>query len=152
MLFGRYEMSLWDFKLFAAQLPREISWWEFMLLGVVTSYEYQISCFVAVMICLDEISCFLAADFSFWWCDVRTVDRWMLKDADDWVYTTVYWTLHGFVCASWAVRWRGMNVSFVVVVGKSASALGDRRVCVEVVWFVSPACIISSRYVCLKMK
>ncbi len=26
-----------------------------------------------------------------------------------------------------------MNVSFVVVVGASASALGDRRVCVEVV-------------------
>jgi hypothetical protein len=29
--------------------------------------------------------------------------------------------------------WRGMNVSFVVVVGESASALEDRRVCVEAV-------------------
>ena len=37
------------------------------------------------------------------------------------------------VCASWAVQWRGMNVRFAVVVGESASALGDRRVCVEVV-------------------
>jgi hypothetical protein len=49
------------------------------------------------------------------------------------VYTMVYWSLRGFVCASWVVRWRGMNVSWVVVVGESASALGDRRVCVEVV-------------------
>ena len=57
----------------------------------------------------------------------------MLKDAGDRVYTMVYWTLRGFVCASWVVRWRGMNVSWVAVVGESASALGDRRVCVEVV-------------------
>jgi hypothetical protein len=67
------------------------------------------------------------------------------------VYTMVYWTLRDFVCASWVVRWRGINVSFVLVVGASASALGDRRVCVEVVSFVSPACITSSRYVCLGM-
>ncbi len=93
---------------------------------------------------LGEISCFLAAVFSFWWCDVRTEKRWMLKDAGDWVYTMVYWTLRGFVCASWVVRWRGTNVSWVVVaVGASASGLGDIRVCVEVVWFVSPACITS---------
>ncbi len=31
----------------------------------------------------------------------------------------------------WFVGW-GMNVSYVVVVGASASALVDRRVCVEV--------------------
>jgi hypothetical protein len=37
-----------------------------------------------------------------------------------------------FVFASWLVRWRGMSVSWVVV-GESASALGDRRVCVQVV-------------------
>ncbi len=38
------------------------------------------------------------------------------------------------VCASCVVRWRGMNVSWVVVgESASASALGDRRVCVEVV-------------------
>jgi hypothetical protein len=30
--------------------------------------------FLAVMRFLDEISCFLAAEFSFWWCDVRTVE------------------------------------------------------------------------------
>ncbi len=49
------------------------------------------------------------------------------------MYTMVYWTLRGFVCASRVVRWRGMNISWVVVVDGSASALGDRRVCVEVV-------------------
>ena len=49
------------------------------------------------------------------------------------------------------VRCWGMKVSWVVVVGESASALGDRKVCVEVVWFVPPACITSSQYVCLKM-
>jgi hypothetical protein len=49
------------------------------------------------------------------------------------VYTMVYWTLRGFVCTSWVVRWRGTNVSWVVVVvGASASGLGDRRVlCVK---------------------
>ncbi len=30
-------------------------------------------------------------------------------------------------------RWRGVNVSWMVVVGESASASGDRRACVEVV-------------------
>jgi hypothetical protein len=44
----------------------------------------------------------------------------------------VYWTLRGFACRSWMVRWWGMNASLVVV-GESVSALGDRRVCVEVV-------------------
>jgi hypothetical protein len=44
-----------------------------------------------------------------------------------------YWKLCGFVCSSRVVRWRGIKVSFVVVVGESASALRDRRVCVEVV-------------------
>jgi hypothetical protein len=36
------------------------------------------------------------------------------------------------VHVGWFVGWRGMNVSGVVV-GESTSALGDRRVCVEVV-------------------
>ncbi len=44
----------------------------------------------ALMRFLDEITCFLAADISFWWCDVRTVERWMLKNTGDWVYTMVY--------------------------------------------------------------
>jgi hypothetical protein len=35
------------------------------------------------------------------------------------VYTIVYWTLRGFVCASWVVvcesaSWRGMNVSCLI--------------------------------------
>jgi hypothetical protein len=43
-----------------------------------------------------------------------------------------YWTLRGFVCASWSLEGE-MVVSFVVAVGASGSALGERRVCVEVV-------------------
>ncbi len=40
----------------------------------------------------------------------------------------------GFVCTSWVVRWRGMNVSWVLwLVGESASALGDIVIFVEVV-------------------
>ncbi len=56
-----------------------------------------------------------------------------------------------FLCASWVVRWRGGINVILVVVGESANALGDRRVCVEVVWFVSPACITSTQYLCLRM-
>ena len=65
---------------------------------------------LSVMRYLDEIACFLAVEYSFWWCDVnvRTVERWrMLKDAGDWVCTMVYWRLRDFVRASWVVRWRG---------------------------------------------
>ena len=42
----------------------------------------------------------------------------------------VYWALRGFECLRWVVRWRGeMTVRWVVVVvvGASASALGDRQ-------------------------
>jgi hypothetical protein len=40
----------------------------------------------------------------------------------------------GFVCASLIVRWGGeMTLSWGVVFGESAAALGDKRVCVEVV-------------------
>ncbi len=35
--------------------------------------------------------------------------------------------------------------------GSSASALGDRRVNVEVVLYVPPLCITTSRHVCLRM-
>ncbi len=48
------------------------------------------------------------------------------------MYAMVYWTLLDFACTSWVVRWWGMNANWVVV-GESESALGDRRVCVEVV-------------------
>jgi surface protein len=53
------------------------------------------------MRCLDEISCFLAAEFLMVWCkdggemDVEGCGR--------------------LVCANWVVRWREMNVSWVVV-------------------------------------
>ncbi len=75
---------------------------------------------------LDEIACFLAAEFCFWWFDVRTVESWMLKEVGDWVYTMVYWTL----------RCDFVNVSFVVAVGVNASALGDRKVWVSGVMYV----------------
>jgi hypothetical protein len=68
-----------------------------------------------------------ACEIFFRWCDARTVESWMLRDTGDKVYTMVYWTLRGFVRASWMVRWRGMNVSWAVVVGESASALGDEK-------------------------
>jgi hypothetical protein len=79
---------------------------------------------------LDEISCFLAADLSFLMVsckdggeiDVEGYERLSVHNGSLW-----------FVCASWVVRWRGMNVSWVMVVGESAIALEDRRVCVEVV-------------------
>jgi hypothetical protein len=120
VLFVRYEISwwdfilfwplwvpVWDFMIFAAQLLYEISWWDFKLLGPLRALRMRFHACLARMWCLDEISCFLATGFSFWWCDVRMVERWILKDADDWVYKMVYWTLRGFVCASWVVRWRG---------------------------------------------
>ncbi len=109
-------------------------------------------CVLAVMLVwplwdvLMRVHAFLAADISLWWWDVRKLERLMLKDAGDCGYTMVYWTLRGFVCISWVVRWRGINVNGVVV-GESRSALGDRKVCVEVVWFLWPAWIASSRYV-----
>ncbi len=38
---------------------------------------------LAVVRCLDEMPCFLAAEYSYWWRDVRTVERWILKEAGD---------------------------------------------------------------------
>jgi hypothetical protein len=49
----------------------------------------RLDTFLVVTRSLDVISCFLTAEISFWWCDVRAVERWMLKDAGDWVYTLV---------------------------------------------------------------
>jgi hypothetical protein len=107
-----YEMSCY---LAAMRCSCEI--WYFLLHNYRTRYPDEMSCFLgplralrmrfhnaclAVMRFLDEITC-----FSFWWCDVRTVERWMLRNAGDWVYMMVYWRLRGFVCVSWVVRWRG---------------------------------------------
>jgi hypothetical protein len=39
---------------------------------------------LAIMRFLDGISCFLAAEFSFRWCDVRTVETWMLIGGFGW--------------------------------------------------------------------
>ncbi len=43
------------------------------------------------------------------------------------MYRMVYMTLRGFVCVQVGWWW------LVLVAGESASALGDRRVCMEVV-------------------
>jgi hypothetical protein len=55
-------------------------------------------------------------------------------------FLAVYWTLRGLLDVAWFCVCKlgdslagEMNVRFVVLVGASASALGDRRVCVEVV-------------------
>ncbi len=114
--------------LLRTRYPDEIS----CFLGPLQPLRMRFNAILAIVRCLDEISCFLV-----WWFDVRTVESRMMKDTGDLMYTMVYWRLRGFVCASWVVRWRGgMSVSWVVVC-KSASALGDGRVCVEVVWLVS---------------
>jgi hypothetical protein len=77
-----------------------------------------------------EISCFLAAEFFFLivgcemvgGADVEACGR--LRAHDGLLDVARFTRL--------LVRWRGMSVSGVVV-GESTSALGDRRVCVEVV-------------------
>ena len=63
----------------------------------------------------------------------------MLKDAGDGVYTMVHIDVAWFcVCASWAVqRWGRIYVLFVVVVGESASSLGEIE---GFVWKVSASC------------
>jgi hypothetical protein len=76
------------------------------LFWAITNFLYEIS-FLFCRRFIDGITCFLAAEFSFWWCAVRTVERWMLKDAGERVYTMIYWTWRGFVCLSWMVRWLG---------------------------------------------
>ena len=67
----------------------------FLLHNFRTRYPKEISCFLgryelcvshvflALRRFLNEISLFLAAEFSFGWRDVRTVERWILKDAGD---------------------------------------------------------------------
>jgi hypothetical protein len=51
-LFRRYELCVRDFILFSA-----------------------------LMRFLDKISCFLVAELSTWWCDLKTVERWITKYA-----------------------------------------------------------------------
>ena len=147
VLLGRYEGMRCSCEIlcflrhtFRMRYPDEIS----CCFGPLRALRMRLRACSTVKNILDEISCFLAAQFSFWWCDVRTLEVWMLKDAGDWVYKMVYRTLRGFVSAGWVVRW-------LMVIGASASALGNRGVCVEVVWFVSSACITSNQYVFLRM-
>jgi hypothetical protein len=76
---------------------------------------------------------FLAADFSFLMVGFQDVGEGDLEGCGrlsihDGLLDVAWFT-------SWVVRWLGMNASGVVV-GESTSALGERRVCVEVVGFV----------------
>ena len=94
---------------------------------------------LSVMLYLDEMTCFLAAEYSFWWCDVRT-DGGEVEDVEGCGRLSVTRWFIGrcavFVCKLVGSLAGEMNVSFMVVlvvVGGSASGLGDRRVCVEVV-------------------
>ncbi len=92
-----------------AQFSCEISGWNVMLFWCfLRALRVRVSVCLAVVRCLDEMPWFLASEFCCWWCDVRTMERCVLKEgAGDWVYTMVYWTLRGFECASLVVRWRG---------------------------------------------
>ena len=78
---GRKELFVWDFTSF----------------------------FLSVMLYLDEMTCFLAAEYSFWWCDVRT-DGGEVEDVEGCERLSVTRWFIGrcavFVCASWVVRWR----------------------------------------------
>ena len=82
MLFGRDERcpcELWCF--FAAQFSCEIyiSGWDVMLLwgvgALLRALRVRVGACLAVVQCLDEMTRFLAAECSCWWCDVRTVER-----------------------------------------------------------------------------
>ncbi len=103
---------------------------------VVARFAYKISCLFGPYEIFDELSCFFCRYEKFWWafmpfgCLIFFFMVWckdggevMLKDTGNWVCSMVNWMLLGFVCASWVVCWREINVSWVVV-GESASALG----------------------------
>ncbi len=76
----------------------------------LTRFSNETSCFLAVMRCPFEIPCFLAA----------AVERWIVHDG----LLDVVWFC---VCKLGGSLAGEMNVSFVVVVGGSASALRDAR-------------------------
>ncbi len=109
-------------------------------------------CLVVVR-CLDEMPCFLAAEFCCWWCDVRTMERCVLKEAGDWVYTMVYWTLRGFECASLVVRWRGNECNLGGGGWCKCKCVGRQK---GFVWKYSESCHQQAwhqveTYVCLRM-
>jgi hypothetical protein len=53
------------------------------LCWAIMSLRMRFHACLTVVRCLDEMTRFLAAEILFRWCDVRTVERWMLKDAGD---------------------------------------------------------------------
>jgi hypothetical protein len=80
----------------------------------VTSFVYEVSCFLVVVRYLDEISCFLATEFPFFLMvrckdggevDVERGGR--LMSVHDGLLDVVWFC----VCVSWVFRWRGMKVS-----------------------------------------
>ncbi len=86
----------------------------FVLFLAFTSFAWEISCFFHAFVAVYEMSwwdvmlfgCRMFF-FSFWWvwCDVRTGgERWMLKDAGDWVYPIWFdrfWVLNLLFLIQW---------------------------------------------------
>ncbi len=95
MLFCRY---VWALMLFCFTIfVRDISGWDVMFFfgggGVTTSFACESWCLFG--------RCSMS-----WWNDtlfgcrvfLLMVERYVLKEAGDWVYTMVYWTLCGVLC------------------------------------------------------
>jgi hypothetical protein len=146
----------WDFL-----VRFDASWWGLMLLWVVTSFAYEIwcvfgpygiSCFFgrSELLCvwgfmlfwlfwdaLMRFPAFLVAECFFWWCAVRVggwaVERWMLKDAGEWVYTMINWTLRVVLYVEDVVRCRGLvsvvKVWLVQVGVRSETEVFVRKLC-----------------------
>jgi hypothetical protein len=121
-----YISCLWDFMLFGPlrdflmRFRFFLPWWDFLM----RFYAFCCSIFVQDIpmrfhafwgrfeLCVWDfmlVRPFLAAGFSFWSCDVRTVERRM------WEIECTRWFIGRCVvlCASWVIRWRGMNVRVV---------------------------------------
>ena len=166
----------YEFSCFLALMRfHEISEWVFMLL---------ISCFLAVMRFPCAIRCFLLHNFRMryrdensclfgplralrmrlhaclgryemsWWCDVRTVERWVLMDAGDWVLRT-RWFLGRCVVLCVQVGWfvgGGNECKFCGGGRWKCECVGIQKgLCGSCLIRVSPACMTSSRYVRLRI-
>jgi hypothetical protein len=72
-----FEIVCFSLHIFCTRYPDKISCFG----GPLRALRVRFHALLAVIRLDNVISCFLAAEFSFWWCGVRTVERWMLKDA-----------------------------------------------------------------------
>ena len=169
---------LWDVLVKLVALCCILSWWDLVLFGrsEVSLWACLLCCctiFVRDIVmrchvfgdryelCVWYFHALLASELCFWWCDVRTVERWMLKDAGDGVYTRWFLGRCVVLCVQVGrgVRWRGggMNVSWVVVVRCKCKCkcecVGRQK---GSVWKLSDSCHQHAlhqvdTYVCLRM-